>query len=355
MRVTPPVNITEIQLISSSASEPHVPADYNAGTTYGFGDIVKVAADLKIYESLQVNNLNHTPKSSPIWWRAIGVTETAYNAGTTYALGDTVSDNHRCYESLQAGNVGKPLPVLPEKETDWWIDVGPTNKYAAFDLYRNTQTVWASPLTIVVKPGQRVNTLGLLGMVANQVVISATSVFGGGTVYGPKTIDLNTRIVLDGYDYAFEPFSTQQSTVLFDLPPYSDIIVTITLSSTAGNVKLGSVVLGTYVYLGDLNYDATNSWKSFSTIERDKYGVATLTPRRAIPANSHEITVPSWRVNKVRAAREILNAVPALWTGLDDGSSDWFDAFAVLGPPTRFDITARPGEQGKIRLDIEEI
>ena len=355
MRVTPPIDITELQLTSSSAAEPHDPAAYNAGTTYGFGAIVKVAADFKIYESLQVNNLGKTPKTSPLWWRIIGATEAAYNAGTTYAIGDTVSANHRVYESLTAGNLGNPLPVLPEKETTHWFDIGATNKYAGFDLSRNTQTVGASPQTFTVTPGQRINTIGLLGLVANQAVISATSVFGGGTVYGPVTIDLNTRQVLDGYDYAFEPFSTQPSIALFDIPPYSDIIVTVTLSSTSGNVKYGSAVFGTYVYLGNANYGALNSELNFSTVDRTIDGESILIPRRSVPQNKQDVTVPSHRANKVRSARTALNAKPALWTGIDDGTTEWFDALTILGVYTAFDITVDANDHGTIRLEIEEI
>ena len=128
-----------------------------------------MAADFAIYESLAGSNTGNTPASSPLWWRAIGPTETAYNPATTYALGDTVysAAAHRCYESLAAGNLGNPLPVLPETETTKWIDVGPTNRWAMFDLSRNTQTVAASPLTVVVAPAEDQHR-GLTGLSGNQ-------------------------------------------------------------------------------------------------------------------------------------------------------------------------------------------
>ncbi|HEY0847393.1 MAG TPA: hypothetical protein VGE12_18635, partial [Noviherbaspirillum sp.] len=126
-------------------------------------------------------------------------TETAYNAGTTYALGATVvsATNHRKYESLQAGNVGNPLPSLPTLDnpnpaTAYWQDVGPTNRWAMFDLLRDTQTVQASPLTVVITPGERVNSLALMKLEADSVTVTVTS--GGSTVYS-HTEDLNTREV----------------------------------------------------------------------------------------------------------------------------------------------------------------
>lgn len=356
MRVTPPIAITPTKLTSSGATAIHAPAAYNAGTTYALGAITSVAADYTIYESLAGANLANTPKSSPLWWRILGPTETAYDgAKTNYALGETCSANQRCYESLVLQTAVNPLPVLPETKTAFWIDVGPTNRYAMFDLSANTQTVAASPLSVVVSPGQRINTCGLTGLSANTLVISATSVTGGGTVYGPVTIDLNRRDVADGYDYAFEPFSTNPSAIVFNIPPYSDIIVTVTLSATSGNVKCGSQVLGTYIYLGSAEYGATNDGQNFSTVTRDLYGNATLVPRRTLPKTTQRLFVASARVNKVKAARVLLNATPALWTGLDDAASDWFDMLTILGIYTQFVIGAAHNGMAEITLALEEI
>ena len=364
MRVTPPVEITSTKLTSSGAAEPHDPAAYNAGTTYAIGAIVKVVADFVIYESLQAGNLGNTPNVNPIWWHKIGTTEVAYNVLTTYAAGDVCysATSHRCYESLVAGNLGNPLPVLPETETANWIDVGPTNKYAMFDLSRNTQTVYASPLTVIITPGQRVNTLGLAGLVGNQVQISATSVLGGGTVY-PNALsesqtgifNMNTRTVNNGYDYCFAPFFTLPSMAIFDLPAFSDIIITVVITSDAGNAKCGSLVVGTYIYLGEEQYGATNDGLNFSSVTRDAFGNATLIPRRTLPKTDQKLLIDSSLVNKAKEARVLLNATPALWTGIDDNTSDWFDMLTVLGIYTQFQIGAVIASQAEINLSLEEI
>ena len=357
MRVIPPVLIDDAKLTSSSAAEPHAPAAYSAGTIYAVGDIVQVAADFTIYESLVNTNLAHTPKSSPTYWRILGPTETAYNAGTTYALGDTVysASTHRCYESLVAANLGNPLPVLPETTNTQWLDVGPTNKWAMLDLSRNTQTVHASPLTVVIAPGERINSIGLTGVKATSLTISATSVTGGGTVYGPVTFDLRTREVGDGYMYFFEPFSSKVSKVVFDVPPYTDIIVTITLSDTSGNVKCGAAVFGTYVNLGAAQYRGRSDGLNFSTITRDVWGNATLVQRRTVPKVNVVTIIDSVLVNRAMDARIALNAKACLWSGLDDTTSDWYEMFAILGVYKQFEIEAALMEKAQITLELEEI
>jgi len=355
MRVTIPVPITPAKLVSSTASDVHNPAAYDAGTTYAFGAIVSVAADFAIYESLEDGNIGKTPGTEPLYWRRLGATEAAYNAGTTYALGATVSNSNRVYESLQASNTGNATPVLPETQTDWWIDVGPTNKWSMLDASSNTQTVQASPLTVVIAPGARCNTIGVTGLAAQAITISATSVLGGGTIFSPVTQDLTIRQVVDGYSYCFEPFGTRPSVVYFEVPPFSDVIFTITISSTNGNVKCGSVIVGNYVYLGQAEYGARGDALNFSTIDRDLYGNATLIPRRSVPKTNQTLVADAIYVNKIRAARTALNAVPALWTGLDNDSSNWFDMLAVMGVYKTFEITASDFSRATVSLEIEEI
>lgn len=352
---TIPVKITPAKLISSTATDVHAPAAYNAGTTYALGDIRSVAADFAIYESLASSNLANTPKSSPLWWRKIGPTETAYSGGTIYGLGDTASGNQYVYESRAASNTNNPLPVRPETETTWWIEVQPTNKWAAFDQDNNTQTVCASPLTMVFAPGERVRTAGVMGMEADTLVISATSVFGGGTVYGPYTIDLNTREVLDGYDYCFAPFSRRPSEVRFDVPLYTDIVLTVTLSAASGNVKCGSIVVGQSVYLGKAVHKWKSTEKNYSSTERDIYGKVSLVPRRAVPVISGPVTCPAVAVNKVRAFKEKANAVVLLWTTLDDSEHALFDTFAKLGFYKTLDIGSEQGTNVTIDFVIEEV
>ena len=51
----------------------------------------------------------------------------AWAIGTTYGAGDKVIvlSTHKIYESLQAANTGND----PTTATDWWLDLGPTNRW----------------------------------------------------------------------------------------------------------------------------------------------------------------------------------------------------------------------------------
>lgn len=357
MRVTVPLVVTDAMLVSSSVPERFTPSAFNSGLTYARGVLVSVAADFSIYESLVDSNTGHTPSISPGWWKRVGPTEDVYSLSATYVKGATACslESHRVYESLQSSNTGNPLPIYPIEKNDWWIDVGPMNKYAMFDLKRNTRTVNPSSITVVVRPGERINTLGILGMVADQIQITATSSSGGGVVYSYSE-NLIIRQVLDHYMYAYEPFSRQPSTVVFDVPPFTDLEVTVTISRGDGPVKCGSFVQGTYAYIGDTQFEAESDATNFSLIERDAFGdLANLKPRRSVPKTNQTLQLDKSKVNRVYALRDALNAVPALWTGLDDANDGYFEALMILGIYKRFTINVKNAIFAVVSLELEEI
>lgn len=261
-------------------------------------------------------------------------TESVYNAAATYGLGAEVVSTvyHRKFESLQAGNIGRSLPVPPETETDWWIDVGPTNKWAMFDLYRSTQTESPSPLTVVISPGERINAIGLLKLDATSIRISLDSAVGSPSVnYYTHIEDLSTRDVRNWYDWFFEPFTQKTEVVRFDVPAYINAILTVTITNTGGEAACGALVIGSAEDLGTAQRDAEFEMVQYSQITRDAFGNATLTPRRSIPTTEQKLLIDAVNVSAVAEVLELLDAVPALYSALDDTDHDLFKPMLILG------------------------
>ena len=352
MNVIPPLAITDARLTSTTVPEVAPPA-YAGGTTYALNATASVAGAaglITVYKSLQAANTGHTPASSPTWWQAIGDTYQVYSGGVTYALGDRVLDaiNHLTYESLIAGNVGQALTLVAK-----WLPLGPSNQRAMFDLKRNTATVVPGSLTAVITPGVRVDSLMLSGMVANAATLDVT--VAGANVY-TRSYNLNTREVLDWYDYYFAPFSTQPSLIEFDLPPYTDAVITVTLTATSGNVECGACSIGTYVFIGDVEYEAESDSLNFSTVERDfDGGTSVMIPRRNVPRTVQSIFVDKSRVNRVRALRNALGGAPAIWSGLVDSGDGYFESVLIVGFYKRFSINLKHPTMAVIGLELEEI
>jgi hypothetical protein len=354
MKVIVPV---ELKAWTSSLAEPDAGAGwsaYSGATTYSEG--MRATSGGRVYQSLKNLNLNNPLPVSPIlntvWWNE--VTETAYAIGTTYAVGAIVVDagTHRIYQSLQAANLGKPLPVYPETTTAWWADIGVTNKYACFDASRNTQSIGVNTLTLTITPGVRINSLAVMGTDCDSLTISLST---GGIGY-PKTVNMLSKYALNYYQYFFNPFAYERSSISFDIPPSSTLVITLTFTKASGPIRVGSIIPGNYVYLGRTQYNAVSDAINFSVVNRDLYGNATLVPRRSVPKTNQTLRVAKTNVDLVRAARSSLNAVPAVWCGLDDlDADDYYESILIVGVYKTFSINLAFPDEAEVSLELEEI
>lgn len=276
--------------------------------------------------------------------------ETVYSGGTSYALGARVisTATHRTYESLIAGNLGQLI-----SDATKWADVGPTNRFAMFDHYRSTATVQPNEITMVITPGVRLNTLALIGLQAVTCTVSVSAGQPSEVVY-ERTVPLATRSVSSWSQYFFTSFEQQTEVFLFDIPQYSDAVLTITLES-GGDVMVGTTILGQSVFLGHTRLPVNDDVVNFSKIERNEFGDVTLIPRRSVPTTDLTLSAEKAAVPGIRKLREQLNAVPALWIGLDDANDEYFQSVLRHGIYKRFSIDLDRHITATINLTIEDL
>lgn len=279
---------------------------------------------------------------------AYGAIETAWASGT-FAVNDVraVVATGRLYSCLVAGS----RTISPELDPANWLDVGSTLKMAMFDLYRNSQTVGASPHKVVVTPGKRMDSVALFGVDAQSALIEMKV---GATVVYSTTKNLNKRVTASWRGYYFGEFSTAPSLLLTDLPPFSGATIEITLSSSTGTVKCGSVALGSAIFLGNISSGIGDDL-NFSTILRDTYSNVTLIPRRSVPKTNQTVLSSPNLINKLREVKKNTNAVPAVWCGVVNASSPMFEMFLILGIWKTFSIDPNDKNFAKTTLELEEL
>jgi len=199
-----------------------------------------------------------------------------------------------------------------------------------FDLYRNTTTSVPTSLTVVITPATRIDAFGIIGLVnvetyAINIVVGATNVYS-------RTGSLVTRDVYDFGSYFYAPFIDSNGTVHFDIPPYSNGVITITLSTTqAGNVECGACVIGSQVFLGNAQYNAVSDALNFSTITRDfDSQINTMVKRRTVPILNVKTSLAKKLREVVYDSRAILDAEPAIYSGIDDDTHGYFDPMLIL-------------------------
>jgi hypothetical protein len=381
----PPLPITEAMFTSSSAAEPGTgETAWTSGATFAAGEKAILGSPTStVTMSIAAPGVitwsaNGLPDGTPVKFTTTGALPTGLTAGTLYYVVNRATNTfqvsetpdgapitttgsqsgthtgtaqvHRIYESQVGSNTGNP-PAIDDGSK--WVDVGPTNKWAVVDQLRNTRTWSASPYTITLTPGQRIDSIFLGKLVADTYRIAVT--VGGDTVYDTDVTSLSSREVADWYDFFFMPFTVRESVLKLDLPPYTSAVITVTLTRASGLVGIGALDIGTFVYLGRAQHGAEADSRNFSKIDRDEFGNATLIPRRNVPTASVEIWFDKARAKSLIDLRDALDAKPAVWSALDQDDLGYFEPLLIRGIHTRFTVNAAYPQDGKLSATFEEV
>ena len=282
-----------------------------------------------------------------------GPGETAWNAATSYATGAKcyLAAKHRRYERLAPGGVDA---ASPDSDPTKWQDIGATNKWAMFDIKSSLQTiVTGGPLTVTLAPGKRITSVGLRGLHGASVTIEQHV---GATLTYSKTWSLLLRNTTTWRQYYYGEFRMRQGVVTFDVPMDSTATITITIQPYAGEARCGGVWIGTDEDVGIIIDEPTSEVLNFSKTDRDDFGTATLLPRRNVPVLNYRVLAEASQLDRLRALRESVDAVVALWSGADDrADSNFFNALLLGGFAKKFSITLHSPTNLLVELQLEEI
>lgn len=275
------------------------------------------------------------------------VTTTAINAhadwaiGTTYAEGDRRVYQQHIYESLQSANTGRQ----PDTEPTWWIRVGPSNQWAAFDTALNTITTADSPLSITVTPGQVINSAALLNLNGTAVQVE---VYDGETQVFDRTYSLDGTVIVDWYMYFFEPYDLLTEVVITDLPPYSAGELVVKLSGSA-TVSIGAVVIGTVYEIGDVQYGVGFGIRDYSVKQEDEFGNLTLQELDYAKRMDPQVMVENSRLRFVSKLLTKLRAKPTVFIGSEDPR---YLPLIVFGVVRDWNVEIPYPNQSLMRLEI---
>ena len=280
--------------------------------------------------------------------------EVLWVAATSYILGQEVIrlTTHRKYKNILAGiDAG-----LPENTPLRWVESGVTNKWAAIDLLRNTQSMRANVLTMKFTLTEFVDSAGIIGLVGQSFNIKVVS--RGVQVYDYSQ-SLYKRAARTWYNWFFGQLQQIESAVRLDLPIYANTEITITVYNEGGIAKCGGIVLGRKVYIGNIEHGSSGDDLNFSEFERAFDGTfagsSKLIQRRSIPTVDGGLSVAKENVVIIRNLKKSLNAVPTIWTGMEDKNiDDYFELFLIYGIYRKFSINAEHPTHAKITLQLEE-
>lgn len=270
-----------------------------------------------------------------------------YSELTHYSLGQRVivtTGWHTIYESLDNNNIGLFPPTNPTK----WLEVGPTNRWAVFDDSGGTVSSGTAMIEWKFTTG-RINSVSLLEVLASQVRVIGTSLLDG-VVYD-KTVTLeDVTLIGDWYQYFYAPIRRKTEVTLLDIPPYSDMEITVQIIGPAGSlVQAGNVVVGNAVQLGLTRYGASSGIIDYSVKEVDEFGRSKLIPRNFAKRSNVQLFISNALVDSVQRTLSDLRAKPVLWIAAKDS----FESLTVFGFYRDFDITVEYPAHSICNLEIE--
>jgi hypothetical protein len=298
---------------------------------------------LKAMQPILINEANITSTNIAL--------ETAWTAGT-YDLGEQRRVDERMYEVSSATTTQTPSATATE-----WFDIGPANRYAAYDLqfgadkYRvvETKTTNAGSITYTLESLSRITSMGFFGLSAASISIVGTLVTTGDVANVDYTLKDDTDYAGSMFRWSFVPQSLERKYINFDLNIPSGATVVITITNTGGTAEVSSCTMGVFDEYGTVLLGAGRSNRSRSIKETS--GTLTSLLRRTASARvSYPILLESYQADPFWRFVEDMEGIAGVFVGPDENPE-----LAVYGFITSAQTTSDLYGRTRLKLEVESL
>lgn len=277
----------------------------------------------------------------------------AYDPAAAYKTGDRVTIDRINYEAL-LDHTGRN-PVTDTVSPPAWLNLGWVNQYRMFNkAIGNTWkigTFTANPesIDLTLRPGRRVNALGLVGVRASSVRVVMTVPGIADPVYD-QTFAMSRKAGGSWYQYWFGQFATQDNLALLDLPPFNNADIRVIVSAPGGTAQVGMLVVGWAKGIGTAVYGTSLGRKKYSSITEEFDGSVTITKRGRRRLINFQVVLPSEQISSVQRAMDDIDDTPALFVGASE-----LDYTVVVGIFDDFDTGLPTYSRGEYTLRVRSL
>jgi hypothetical protein len=189
-------------------------------------------------------------------------------------------------------------------------------------FYKNIGNTWSigtftsNPEVIdrTIRPGRRINSIGLVGVYASTVRIMMTVPGVPDPVYD-KTFTMSSKAGGSWYQYYFGQFVTRDNLAEFDLPPYNNADIRIIVSAPGGTARVGMMVIGWAKSIGTAVKCTSLGRKKYSTVKDEFDGSITMTRRGQRRSIDFQVTLKGDQISSVQRILDEVDDIPALYVG----------------------------------------
>jgi hypothetical protein len=305
---------------------------------------------IKIVEPLNITDSILDVSGSPPLTNVPENDHPEWSAGTTYAAGDRVilTSTHRIYESLLGSNTGNDPTVI--SSPIYWIEVGPTNRWAVFDNSVSTSTVQANNITYTLEPSSAVNLLAILNINnGTEVTVTVNSPSQSPTEVYSKTIDIGGVPALAGWwSWFFGTRVPATQTIFDDIPPYTDGVFTVEILG-GSDLSVGVIMMGQQQLFGlGIKYGARVGIQDYSRKETNEFGETILVRRAFAKRANVDLFLTKSEVDPLQRELSRIRATPCLWILSND-----YESTTLFGFYKNFEILISYPEHADCELEIE--
>ncbi|GGO26647.1 hypothetical protein GCM10010991_07510 [Gemmobacter aquaticus] len=300
---------------------------------------MKMIAPITVTDAVMASS-NVTENDYPVW-----------ASGTTYALGARVimTSTHSIYESVQASNTNHDPSA--DTTSTWWVRVGATNRWRAFDQRTGQSTTRAGTIDVSLTLPSICTAVALVGLSAGSVRVRVSDA-GAVQIYD-QTIQLVDRSPITSFFTYFTYAPEYSERVVFeDIPGYTGYTLRITIDAGVGTAEVGEIVVGKNSLFGRTIADTEIGFEDMSVRERDAWGSVFIVERDAYDTVTFKFAIPVGGEDQVRRAIREIRAKPAFFYA---DASLMNRGLAVYGLAKPLRIPLNSGGVSFATLETEEL
>lgn len=256
----------------------------------------------------------------------------AWLVGTTYAATDrvivTTPNIHNIYESAQGSNTGNN-PV--GDDGTWWTVVSSTNRWKMFNDVIQEQTVQTDGIDVTLEQSQIITALSAVNVDCESIDVIVTDPVDG-EIFNQNYPMISYSGITDWYDYFFLPIERKSDLAVIGLPPYITASINVVFNGT-GDVKVGALVLGAALTIGDSQYGASFGIIDYSTKSVDTQGRTTITEGTYSDEADIDVVIETARFAQVKKILTDLRNQPTVWVASEEA-----DGTLIYGYYREFEV-----------------
>lgn len=270
--------------------------------------------------------------------------EPEWLVGNLYNVGDEARDDHYIYKYAGVDNTN--TATKPSLNPIQWKQNRTSNYYAMFGDKTNEQTENPDEIIIEIE-SSTADVLALLNVDADTIRVEIL-----GTDYD-ETIDMTQRAVSDWSSFWFAPFLLRKN-VYLEIGYRLNVTIKITATKTGGIAKIGRLVNGTGIYLGDSLFGTSFDLQTYTGETTDQFGAKTDNVTGSVFNGAYPISLPSQNVEIVKQYRKDFDNIPILFIG-DEQEESVFRNLLSYGKWQKAGITLQDPSYSSMELTIKEL